>query len=696
MKKPAFRWKKKMEQENPQIQEPMMETQTDQKEMQSAEITEKRMQEQSLELQEKTAQEQSQEIQERNPEPQETTVEARNPEPQTEFQLEPKMERRRWSIRQMKESLKNLKNRKRKKVSLKKPDLKNIKNFRLRKPGKKFKKAVITLIVLAVLGGGSYAGLRAYQNYQMENTQAQVVSVSSLNWGYSQDAMTSSGTVTNDYIQSVHIDDQTVKKVKVQQGDEVKKGDKLLVYDTTDIELQLDKKKLELQKIENDITLAKRELERLSKITPVSANQTNTTNTTANSTAGTSSSTSSGTTRKKTTTGSNAVVVVDVSRKDGDANNYIDKKSKPYEGDGSVENPYRFLCTQECYVLGEYLNQLVKKEECASFEIWTGNSTTDGTLITVWTVNGAEASTVADDSRWLVATQQEIEEQTAEEETEEDEDEDDTDDTAGTTTNNGQQSTDSSTESTEEEYTAAELSEAKAEKQSDLNELELDRKSAKLEIKKLKKQKKKATVRATIDGVVKTVGDPQNPPDDGSPFIEVAGADGMYVKGELSEMMLGEITVGQEITANSWNNGQTYTATITEISDYPSDSSNGYYGEGNPNASYYSFTAYIENPDGLTNGDYVDLSMTPDTDADEADAIYIEKAYVRTENGNSYVLKADKNDRLVKQYVKTGKTLYGSAIEIKKGLSQDDRIAFPYGKTAKEGALAVDSDDGME
>ena len=57
-------------------------------------------------------------------------------------------------------------------------------------------------------------------------------------------------------------------------------------------------------------------------------------------------------------------------------------------------------------------------------------------------------------------------------------------------------------------------------------------------------------------------------------------------------------------------------------------------------------------------------------------------------------LKVDgKPDRLVKQYVKTGKIIYGDTIEIKSGLTEDDRIAFPYGKTAKEGIRAVNADD---
>ncbi len=58
-----------------------------------------------------------------------------------------------------------------------------------------------------------------------------------------------------------------------------------------------------------------------------------------------------------------------------------------------------------------------------------------------------------------------------------------------------------------------------------------------------------------------------------------------------------------------------------------------------------------------------------------------------------YVLKVGKDNRLVKQYVLTGKTVYGSSIEIKAGLSESDRIAFPYGKTAKEGVKAVETDE---
>ena len=167
---------------------------------------------------------------------------------------------------------------------------------------------------------------------------------------------------------------------------------------------------------------------------------------------------------------------------------------------------------------------------------------------------------------------------------------------------------------------------------------------------------------------------------------------GMYIKGEISELMLDQFEIGQQISANSWSNGMTYSASITEISEYPVTERMGY-SEGNPNVSYYSFLAYIEDPEGLTNGDSLELTMTPVNTEEDLNAIYLEKAYVRQENGQSYVLKVGKDNRLVKQYVLTGKTVYGSSIEIKAGLSESDRIAFPYGKTAKEGVKAVETDE---
>ena len=106
-----------------------------------------------------------------------------------------------------------------------------------------------------------------------------------------------------------------------------------------------------------------------------------------------------------------------------------------------------------------------------------------------------------------------------------------------------------------------------------------------------------------------------------------------------------------------------------------------------PQAAVHLKTAYIENTEGLRNGEYVDLTMS---NTQESDGIYLDKAYVREEDGRKYVLKADENDLLVKQYIQTGKTIWGQAVEVLSGLTMEDRVAFPYGKTAKEGVKVTE------
>ena len=198
-------------------------------------------------------------------------------------------------------------------------------------------------------------------------------------------------------------------------------------------------------------------------------------------------------------------------------------------------------------------------------------------------------------------------------------------------------------------------------------------------------------VYAKLDGVVKSVGDPDQKQDDGNAFLVVTGDDGLYVSGTISELLLDEVKPGTVVTANSWESGMTFEATVTSVSDYPVSGNS--WGEGNPNVSYYQYTEYMEDSSALKNGEYVDLAIQ--TNQSETGGIYLDKAYVRQEDGKSYVMIADESDHLKKQYVVTGKTVYGTAVEIKSGLTEDDRIAFPYGKTAVEGA-AVTEDESIE
>lgn len=523
------------------------------------------------------------------------------------------------------------------------------------------KKIIITVVVLLIVAGAAVGGIFGYKAYQKKKLVAKVVPVSSLNMGYWGDEMSSYGTVTNDLSQDIYVEsNQIVSEVYVQEGQTVEVGDKLMAYDITQSQLELEMKQLELQTIQNDITAATKKLNELKNTTPIPDQPQQPDEPDVPDEPDT-------TTEKP------------IEEKNGNAYNYISKKAKPYnkKADGSEENPYRFLCTKDSFVYGEYLNYLRDKKYIAVFEIREGNKK-DGTLVSSWTVNGAAMDEVTNDSKWSVLDRQEIvnEPQTDTEPA----DEDITDDTEVNEPDG---------------YTAAELAKLIKEKEKELKDLDLDKRKAELDVKSAEELCKDGVVYATINGTVKTVHDKEDVPNDGSAFLSVSGSEGLYVTGDISEMMLSDIKEGQAITATSWDSGMSFQATITEISKYPETGSN-YYGGGNPNASFYPFTAYIEDSTGLTNGENVELSMTVAGDAANTDVIVLEKAYIRDDNGSSYVYVANDQNLLEKRYISTGKTVYENGVMIKDGLSMDDRLAFPYGKTAKEGVKVEDADSFYE
>ena len=242
-------------------------------------------------------------------------------------------------------------------------------------------------------------------------------------------------------------------------------------------------------------------------------------------------------------------------------------------------------------------------------------------------------------------------------------------------------------------YTAEELAAAIRDQESLIKTLMLDEREAELKIEQYEKKVEEGVVLSSINGVVKTVGDPETGESNGEAFIVVTSDSGMYIVGNISELNLETVDVGDEVSVQSLETGMQYSAVITEISPYP-DNSNSYYGYGteNMNASYYPFKAYVEEAEGLSDMTSVTISIS--ADPADMDTIYLQMPYIRTENGQSYVYKAGEDGTLKKQYVKTGQIIYSSYMEIKEGLTMDDSIAFPYGSDVKEGAKTQASDIG--
>ena len=114
-------------------------------------------------------------------------------------------------------------------------------------------------------------------------------------------------------------------------------------------------------------------------------------------------------------------------------------------------------------------------------------------------------------------------------------------------------------------YTVSELKKAIAEKEKEIAELELDIRDAEVSVSQAQRKLDEATIKATINGVVKTVGDPKVGQVDGEAFLTVTSNKGMYVKGRISEMDLGNVVVGSTITGTAQESGTPITAEINTV-----------------------------------------------------------------------------------------------------------------------------------
>lgn len=136
----------------------------------------------------------------------------------------------------------------------------------------KTKKIIIIILSCVVVMGGIYFALHTLKQKNQNKKTVAVYSVGELGYDASDiwDNSKLSGNVTVNSEQKVYVGKtQAVSEIKVQEGQTVKSGDVLLVYDTTANDLQLDLKKSELELSRVSIIDAKRELEKLKSTTPL-------------------------------------------------------------------------------------------------------------------------------------------------------------------------------------------------------------------------------------------------------------------------------------------------------------------------------------------------------------------------------------------------------------------------------------------
>ena len=671
------------------------------------------------------------------------------------------------------------------------------------------KRIIVGVLIAALASAGIYTGLMHVKESKV--TEVPVTSVSNLmtDW-YSETTL--DGTITTNVAQNVNMDkDMIIEKIYVSQGDDVKKGDNLISFDMTLVEMELNIAKLKLQKQEQDLTKAQNRLTSLQNGGPIEDSTDSTDDTELNSTDGNTGdsnmtstdipSDGSGDDEMQSTTGSLGTAVdgsylasasqplllsaftdtasaseesqeadvidgeeaaagetsdgeqldededssddgliMDPSYQDpavdditdgetpdlnagddstpsvsptptptlgpnelpdpsateeeipgitdGEPQFYqkLDYTSQPFTGTGTEGDPYVFLVSSakgKVTVMGSFFNRMAgysedgtkvvqkggswfqlefhENDTIADFEdrklSCTGYYLIDGSLLENPVYMYAETEFTLDDAMKYDDTG----------------DDDEIPDDSG----DGDDSTDSTTMTRED---AIKIQKNK------VSSLKLDIEESNLNITKLENKVKNKLVTSKLDGTVAYIGDEATGSYNGDAFLKVKSKDGFYVTGTVSELMRDQMKEGTLLQCTSYDSGS-FEAKVLNVSDYPVDSSNNFYygGDSNPNVSYYTFNAEITDQSlQFTDQDYVTISLK--SNKLSKGSLVVMKAFIRTENGTSYVYK-DVKGTLKKQQVTVGSIVNsGYYAIVTSGLKSDDLLAFPYGNTVQEGA----------
>lgn len=545
--------------------------------------------------------------------------------------------------------------------------------------GKKLKKTLIIAACVAAGCGAVWGGLTIARNAQRGDVNVYAVGDFAMTdyWG---DSSNTSGMVTTDKLQKIYISQsQTVTKVWVKEGDEVRKGEPLVSYDSTLTEATVEKAKVAYDRAVANLEAAKGQLELLKKAENKEQLE---------------------------------AELAKLEKQLAELKEKYDKDpSHPYDADEAVTEKellptvtikddngnshivHYYAWTAKSVLSAEYLlgttfggrlradantpevvtNIVLVKR--AGDKVGGGVEASWGVRVTEKykkTGTGADDYKVSQDVR-LVTDLPAYEDK-------------------GRTYEDSEEITKLEKKIAYAQELAAasmsreELNKAVAAKTQEIKETEISNKLAKLDLDKKLRELGDGNVYAEFSGTVKTVRDATEAYNNSEAVVELSGGGGYYVSGTLSEMDLGSVKVGDTVQISSWRTGAFCEGKIVSIDDYPTQNSNNW-GDGNRNASYYPFKIFVEEDANLEPNDYVDIQYQKvSTQQQTGSSLYLQSMFIREDNGKSYVMVRNEDGRLEQRWVQTGRDLWGSYTQIRGGLTIDDYVAFPYGRDVVEGA----------
>lgn len=556
---------------------------------------------------------------------------------------------------------------------------------------KKLKKAIIIAACAVGVCGAVWGGLTIARNAQRSDVKVYSVNDFCMTdyWG---DTSSTSGMVTTDKIQKVFLSSsQTVNKVWVAEGDSVRKGDKLISYDSTLTQASVEQAKIDYDRQDESLTTAKNELEYLKKAKNKE-------------------------TLKQELDKLNAEL-------DALKKKYDEDPDHPYNGDAPVTEgaikDYKKTMTvkgadgSDQTVNVQYYSWLStsRLNDSKVTEILTNLATlradkdhpsVDTYVVLVQRyedkVGGyvdnmvglviTETYTAGDDTAVPAVPESRSVSFSVRSDLPEFEDTERKYDDAAI--KRLQQKINLANMYLENSMEQKDLAKAIVDKAQEVKEKEVNLRLAKLSLDKKTKELGDGNVYAEFDGTVKAVRNADEAYNNSEAVIELSGGGGYYVTGTLSEMELGSVKVGDTVSISSWMTGAACEGTIVSIDDYPTTSGNSW-GDGNRNVSYYPFKVFVEEDASLQANDYVDIQYQKAGTQEQGSSLYLQSWFIRTDNGKSYVMARNEDGRLEQRWVQTGRDLWGSYTQIRGGLTTDDYLAFPYGRDVVEGARTVEA-----
>ena len=562
--------------------------------------------------------------------------------------------------------------------------------------------------------GVVWGGLTLARNANRGSVNVYAVSDFSMTdyWG---DTSQTSGMVSTDDIQKLYLSDtQKVNKVYVQEGQTVRKGDKLLSYDTTLTSLDVERAQIAYDKQQYELEKAQKEFQRLLKAKDKEKLEEEIKE------------------LQDKIDELRKAKQQDIFNRDSEAIDRIETvdKLEPLKspaGDGSKESPLYFNWNSQDEMTPENLAKLLPEGKATAYVVlvihendqtlgqivnccglrleWvnpTGGSTggetggtgeTGGNTGTEPGGEGSDPATQTGEGGMVLPVMPAEEKKDTVKVFPAKLTEAPQIDIDGTTDEvlELEEERDALQEIADKAYTAEELPRMIGEKFMAIQEMDRAIKLAKLNLDQVKKEVGSDTVYSELDGTIKAVRDSNSAEFDKSQaVVEVSGGGGYYIDGAVSELELATVSIGETVQINSWMTGASCEGEIVEISDYPTDNANSW-SDGNSNVSYYPFKVFVTEDADLQEGDWVEMSYQNTSGSADGNTLYLESMFIRTENGKSYVMVRGENGKLEQRWVQTGRNLWGSYTQIRGGLTLEDFVAFPYGRDVTEGAGTVEA-----